>query len=402
MKRGVVLAVAVGIATAIGVGSHGTSAQAPSADEADRKAIQDIGKIADTPKQLAALRAFIAGHPKSAMVPLAKRYVVEDLVELKAPAAEIVTATEDAAALASEGSRYRVYNMSAMALADRKELLDTAKVFATKAVAGVPPDDPSEKANVQDTLGWVELQRDEPALAVESLRAAAAVLADNQDVLNHLGAAYEKTGKLDLAEETYLKSASVFLGTNASGEERLRAIYAKQHGSLDGLDAKLAAAREASKRYVIFESRKWDKPAPAWELKDLAGKPVKLADFKGKLVVMDFWGSWCPPCRAELPKFQALADKYKQNDKVVFLGMNWEKPGEPAERLRLVSEFMAKNHYTFPVVIDHDKVAVESYAIEGFPTVYIIDPEGQIRYRNLGYEDGVEQVIEAQLESLMK
>src|SRR6185369_5823262 len=201
MKRGVVLAVAVGIATAVGVGSHGTSAQAPSADEADRKAIQDIGKIADTPKQLAALRAFIAGHPKSAMVPLAKRYVVEDLIELKAPASEIVTATEAAAALASEGSRYRVYNMSAMALADRKELLDTAKVFATKAVAGVPPDDPSEKANVQDTLGWVELQRDEPALAVESLRAAAAVLADNQDVLNHLGAAYEKTGKLDLAEE---------------------------------------------------------------------------------------------------------------------------------------------------------------------------------------------------------
>jgi thiol-disulfide isomerase/thioredoxin len=153
---------------------------------------------------------------------------------------------------------------------------------------------------------------------------------------------------------------------------------------------------------VIFESRKWDKPAPAWELKDLSGRPVKLADFKGKLVVMDFWGSWCPPCRMELPKFQALYEKYKDNKNVVFLGMNWERPGEAPARMKAVTDFMAQNNYTFPVVIDHDKVAATAYEIEGFPTVYLIDPQGMIRYRNLGYDEGVEQIIEAQLESLLK
>ena len=88
----------------------------------------------------------------------------------------------------------------------------------------------------------------------------------------------------------------------------------------------------ASRQYVVFDSRKADMPAPAWELKDISGKTVKLADFKGKIVVMDFWGSWCPPCRAELPAFQKMYEKHGMGDKVVFLGMNWERPGEPSSR----------------------------------------------------------------------
>jgi len=109
-----------------------------------------------------------------------------------------------------------------------------------------------------------------------------------------------------------VKSAAVFLGQSKAAETALDALYKKRYGSLEGLDKRLTAAREASRQYVIFDSRKWDQPAPEWELKDISGKPVKLADFKGKLIVMDFWGSWCPPCRAELPKFQALYEKLQE------------------------------------------------------------------------------------------
>ena len=76
-------------------------------------------------------------------------------------------------------------------------------------------------------------------------------------------------------------------------------------------------------------------------------------------------------------------------------------PGEPAARMKLVTDFMATNKYTFPVVIDHDRVAVEAYKIPGFPTVFMIDGEGTIRYRNVGYDEGVEQILEAQIESLL-
>ena len=248
----------------------------------------------------------------------------------------------------------------------------------------------------------MQLARGQVEQAVESLAAATAVIADDQELLYTLGSAYEKAGKVDQAIDAYIRSESIFLGTNTVAVEPLRALWRKKNSSLDGLDARLATAREASRKYVIFESRKYEKPAPGWELKDIEGKPVKLADFKGKVVVMDFWGSWCPPCRAELPKFQALYDKYKASGKVVFLGMNWERPGEPAARMKLVTDFMANNKYTFPVVIDHDRVAVQSYELEGFPTVYMIDGAGNIRYRNVGYEEGVEQILEAQLESMLK
>ncbi len=306
------------------------------------------------------------------------------------------------AAVPEEEGRTQLYNIYAMTLADRGEQLDKALELANKALAAVPVDEKEERAGIQDTVGWVHYKRGEYAKAVENIAAAAAVAGGDQEVLYHLGLAYEKAGKPDQAIDAYIKSSTVFLGQSKSAETPLRALYEKQNGSLKGLDEKLAAAREASRKYVTFDSRKWDKPAPTWELKDLAGKPVRMADFKGKVVVMDFWGSWCPPCRDELPKFQALYEKYKDNKNVVFLGMDWERGESAEEKMKAVTDFVAKNQYTFPVVIDHDRVAVESYQIEGFPTVYLIDPQGQIRYRNLGYEEGVEQIIEAQLQSLMK
>jgi thiol-disulfide isomerase/thioredoxin/Flp pilus assembly protein TadD len=390
------------LALTLGLGTVAVAAQAPSAEEMQE--LKTALNVEDAAARIAAIKKFIAAHPESGLKPVAQRYMLDSLVEAKAPVAEIVAAGDAVtASIPEEAARSSVYNTVAMALAERGEQLEQAEALATKALAAIPAAEQKERhASIQDTLGWVQVKRGTYTAAIANLSAAADVLGDSQEVLYHLGAAYEKAGKPDQAIDTYIKSASVFLGHATYADEPLRALYQKQHGSLEGLDARLAAAREASRKYVIFESRAWNKPAPEWELKDINGKPVKFSDFKGKVVVMDFWGSWCPPCRAELPKFQAMVEKYKNNDKVVFLGMNWERPGEPAARMKAVTDFMAKNQYTFPVVIDHDRVAVESYAIEGFPTVYLIDGQGQIRYRNLGYDEGIEEVIEAQLQSMIK
>jgi thiol-disulfide isomerase/thioredoxin/Flp pilus assembly protein TadD len=388
----IALTVALGLATA-------AAQEGPS--PAERQELQTAAKVENPAARIEALKKFITAHPDGPLTPVARQYLLYSLVEAKAPVADLLAAG-DAAAAADPDVRAEVDNAIAAALAERGEQLDKAEELATRALAAVPAEVKERHANTQDTLGWVQLKRGETEKAVENLSAAAAVLASSQEVLYHLGAAYEKAGKPDQALEAYVKSVSVFLGRNNVAEAPLRALYQKQHGSLAGLDEKLAAAREASRHYVIFEATKWDKPAPAFELKDISGKAVKLDDFKGKLIVMDFWGSWCPPCRAELPKFQALYEKYKDNKNVAFLAMNWERPGEPEARMKAVTDFMAKNQYTFPVIIDHDRVAVEAYAIEGFPTVYLIDSKGQIRYRNLGYDEGIEQVIEAQLESMLK
>ena len=414
MKRSIT-AIALGSALALGAAAAPVAVAQEKQDAKQQQAkqqeatnqrqeLREIAKLEDPAAKVAALEGFIAKYPEGQFAPVAHQQLVGALAEAKAPAPKLIAAAETALAKVNNPfAKGMLQNSVAMTLADRGEELDRALDYAQKALAAIPEGDDFKemRANVRDTLGWVLVKRGDTAKAIEELNAAVAVIPTSQELLYHLGAAHEKAGNAEKAIEYYVKSETVFLGKNEMAKEPLRALYAKKHGSIEGLEAKLAAAREASRKEVVFETRRWEKPAPAWELKDVAGKPVKLADFKGKVVVMDFWGTWCPPCRAELPHFQALYEKYKDRG-VVFLGMNWEQPGEAAERMKLVTDFMATNKYSFPVVIDHERVAVEAYDIPGFPTVFLIDGTGTIRYRNVGYEEGVDQILEAQLESMLK
>jgi thiol-disulfide isomerase/thioredoxin/Flp pilus assembly protein TadD len=403
MVRNILGAVGLAVVLALGLVTPPASAQDVSADE--RKDLTAASKPVDPVTRAAALKKFIESHPKSDLLGIAHERLVAALIAAKAPTADVVAATEAGLANIEEGfPRADLYNTVAMELAERGEQLDRANDYATKAVASVPddPDAAEMAAALTDTLGWVQYKRGEYDKAVVTFTQAVKYAADSDEILYHYGMALEKVGKTDEAIEVYIRAAAVFPKGSAQAETLLRALYEKRNGSVQGLDARIASARDVSRKRVVFEERRYEKQAPEWALKDIAGKPVKLSDFKGKVIVMDFWGSWCPPCRMELPSFQAMHDKYKGNKNVVFLGMNWEKPGEPAVRMKAVTDFMTNNKYTFPVVIDHDSVAVKAYELQGFPTVFMIDSSGMIRYRNVGYDDGVEKIIEAQLESLLK
>ena len=391
------LALAVGLAIA----APTSMAQAPAADE--RQAFLKAVRTEAPAERVAELRAFVAAHPDSGFVPEAKHRIMRGLIAAKAPSTDVIKAYDEAAAVATDAlDKAMIQNEVASELANRGEMLEKAAALASESLAALPADIDSEmRAAVQDSLGWALVRKGDVPAAVKNLKAADSLVPGNQEILYHLGVALEKSGELDAAIDAYLRSAAVYLGEDHSAEAPLKALWTKKNGSENGLDVRLAEAREVSRNFVIFESRRFEQGAPAWQLKDLNGKPVQLSDFAGKIVVMDFWGTWCPPCRQELPKFQELYVKYKDNPGVVFISMNWERPGEPAARVKLVTDFMAANKYTFPVVLDHDRVAVESYKIPGFPTVFMIDGSGTIRYRNVGYEPGVEQILEAQLTSML-
>jgi len=181
----------------------------------------------------------------------------------------------------------------------------------------------------------------------------------------------------------------------------LRALWIKKNGSIAGLDAAVNASRTASRKSVALDSRRYERPAPDWTLPDLAGKSFRLADYKGKVVVLDFWGSWCGPCRQELPVFQQMYERYREKD-VVFFGVNWEKGGNGQDLKQLVRDFMSNNKYSFPVVLDHERSAQMAYDIQGFPTVYLIDRTGKIRYQNVGVADGIEHILSDQIDSLLE
>jgi len=136
------------------------------------------------------------------------------------------------------------------------------------------------------------------------------------------------------------------------------------------------------------------KPAPGWELQDLEGKTIHSSDFKGKVVVLDFWATWCPPCRAEIPGFIELQKKY-QAQGVAVVGISVDQAGSDT-----VKAFAEKLGINYPVVLTDAKIDAAYGGIDGLPTTFIIDRSGRIVKRHLGFTEKSE--IESEIQPLLK
>jgi thiol-disulfide isomerase/thioredoxin len=124
--------------------------------------------------------------------------------------------------------------------------------------------------------------------------------------------------------------------------------------------------------------------APAWRLEDLAGKPVTSDQFKGKVVVVDFWATWCPPCRAEIPGYTELQRKYGK-DGLVIVGVSLDQAGPD-----VVKSFAEKYGINYPLVMGDEAVVAAFGGVEGIPTTFLIDRSGQVRDRKVGAEETAE------------
>ena len=119
-------------------------------------------------------------------------------------------------------------------------------------------------------------------------------------------------------------------------------------------------------------------PAPFWKLKDLDGKTVTSDDFKGKVVVLDFWATWCPPCKAEIPGYVAMQKKYGPEG-LVFVGISVDEDGP-----EVVRSFVKAHGINYPIVMFNEDVVNAFAPIEGYPTTFIIDREGNIVDKKIG------------------
>ena len=133
--------------------------------------------------------------------------------------------------------------------------------------------------------------------------------------------------------------------------------------------------------------------APDFKLKDLDGNSFSLSETKGKVVILDFWATWCPPCRMEIPHFKELYQRYKRKG-LVIVGVALDRGGVP-----VVKSFVQTNNINYPILIG-DQIVVVSYGgIRSIPTTFIIDRKGHIVEKIVGYRD--KEFFESRIKKLL-
>lgn len=141
-----------------------------------------------------------------------------------------------------------------------------------------------------------------------------------------------------------------------------------------------SAAQEPSEEAVLRFVRNPD-PAPALSsLKDLTGKPVSLADAKGKVVLLNFWATWCGPCRAEIPDLNELQEKYKDQLEIIGLAVDVDDPAA-------LPKFVKNADMRYRVAVASDDVRAKYGGIAALPTSFVIDTQGRVVQKHVGLND---------------
>ncbi len=145
---------------------------------------------------------------------------------------------------------------------------------------------------------------------------------------------------------------------------------------------------------VALQAKELSGPAPDFALTTLDGEKVKLSDLKGHVVMINFWASWCGPCRQEMPLLNDIYASYKKAG-FVLLGVNLDESAEDAKA------FLKKTPVNFPVLIDSKGQVADLYKNQAMPSSYFVDRKGDLVYLHQGYRPGEEEDYKKVIKKLL-
>ena len=259
----------------------------------------------------------------------------------------------------------------------------------------------SNYSMVADTYGYLLFQQDKVKDALEIQQKVVDGLSTDADVngryIEYLlanndaeaalekGAGFVKAGHGDQTLKQYMQQAYQKVNNNDTG-------FAAYYNKLEAVAFEHQSA-EIKKSML-------DEPGHSFTLKDMNGKTVSLDSLKGKVVIVDFWATWCGPCKMSFPGMQMALDKYKNDPEVVFLFIDtWERQPTMDQRKQEIQQLMKDNGYTFHVVLDDPTTeekqnykTVSAYGVSGIPTKFVLDRDGKIRFKAIGFDGNSEKL----------
>jgi thiol-disulfide isomerase/thioredoxin len=138
------------------------------------------------------------------------------------------------------------------------------------------------------------------------------------------------------------------------------------------------------------------KPARNFTLPDLDGKPHKLSDYRGKVVLVNFWATWCPPCRREMPSMERLSQRLKDQPFVILAVNQQEEPDKV-----FVFTGQLEPSPTFPILFDRNSAISHAWGVPGLPASFIVDKAGRVAYRAMGGREFDHPEIEQAIRALL-
>ncbi|MDG1893964.1 MAG: TlpA disulfide reductase family protein [Fuerstiella sp.] len=211
-------------------------------------------------------------------------------------------------------------------------------------------------------------------------------------VLNRQGKGAEALAALTQAVEAGFRGPRQVDLDMIQKDERLASVQALPEfaGKIAEWEAQLADLKKKHEEMLVQHAKEELAAGTGFpfdfDLTDVHGKPISLATMKGRVCIVDIWGTWCPPCRQEIPAFVQLQDKYGDYG-FQMIGLNQEQGPSDEANTKIVTDFMANNSMNYPCAIIPDEVMGQVPEFQGFPTTLFIDHHGKVRLKSVGFHE---------------